>query len=230
MNLSVIPKRAVRSLLKGVLIYTAIYSFAIFIVYIAKQPFKIIDVISTLKLGSLITLIVVSGEIAKGVDRDKKDIRRINYLIIFITIFIGIFQFLKLIGFDGSNTQVNPNFQYYLSRIIDWMLYISTAPIFLYALLDVYIAYFRTDSTDHEKLVAKFYIIFVDFVCVVPLLIVITLSIFYILLGNSRDLIDYVFGGSVAIIIIASAIAAKAVDELEEIFEEYAETETGKHV
>ena len=85
-------------------------------------------------------------------------------------------------------------------------------PLFAYGVLDFYIVVVRKSSR-REQMVALNYLIFADLVCVFPLIALYILILLRIkLLISSQIDIELFVSGSMAIVLLSSSIAAKAVD------------------
>jgi hypothetical protein len=184
---------------------------------VAVVPFIItkpsLDIlVDAFKGASLAVLIVVNGTIAAGIERTRKDLVRLNVAILGLSLFLLVIAASGVLQVDlGSQQSINPAFRTTLHWLETNIVYLATLPIFLYAVLDAYIAYVRKQSNAKDRGVAKYYLMFVDTPCIMPLLPILVLAALnptHTAESNAR----LFAGGAVTMVLFSSAIAAKAVD------------------
>ena len=185
------------------------------LIFFMRETFGAIEIVGVLKLASLAILLAVNGEIAVKVSGDRKDVRNINYLIILFVAVTLIFQFLKILDLQLPESGNKGTTILVFEFLKDNIFWISTFPIFMYTALDFYIA-FAGNSDNDERLIAKLYIMFVDVPIVFPLLVVLALSSILLWFDPSSVEQNLFISGSMAIIIISSSVATKAVNEMQE--------------
>jgi hypothetical protein len=130
---------------------------------------------------------------------------------------IAIMLIIKTVVQDYSLLLLPPTGAYLLSFFSSNSYWIATLPIFLYCLLDVYIAFIR-NSPESDRRVALEFILFRDLVCAVPLALVLILTEAFLLFGPEamhRDYAELFFSGAIAVIQLSSAISSRALDVLQ---------------
>ncbi len=180
--------------------------------FIIKDDVSLVDVVTIGKIFSLFMLLIVNGEIATDIDKRQKDIRIINCGILIVVIVITIITAMKFCGLDLEKSSISWFAKIILKFIYYNIFWISAFPLIAYAILDGYIAYMR-NGTKKEKEVAVKFIVFVDLVCIFPLVLVYILTAIYSKIVTSQVVGLEVFtSGSMAIVLMSSAIATKAVE------------------
>jgi len=188
------------------------YTLITLLAIASKQETSLVDIVTACKICSLFILIMVNGDIAKEIDRNQKDIKLINHSTLAIAIFITIISAIKFFNLNLDNSSISSWFKNILTFSHRNMYWISAFPLVAYAFLDLYIAYIRK-GTHEEKAIAIKFLVFVDLACVLPLVIVYLLTGIYGFFRVPEDHGSELFtSGSMAIALLASAIAAKAVD------------------
>jgi hypothetical protein len=66
------------------------YGVIVLLTFVSKQEIDLVDIVTACKIYSLFLLLLVNGDIAKEINRDQKDIKVINYLILFLVIVITL--------------------------------------------------------------------------------------------------------------------------------------------
>jgi len=180
--------------------------------YLIKDTVTLVDVVTIGKIFSLIALLLVNGDVPRAVDKQERDIKIINYLILIGVILITIISSIKFLGLDLNESTASPIIKSALGVIYKHIFWLSALPLIAYAILDFYIAYFRRGRLQEQQTALKFFV-FVDMVCVLPLALVYILSIIHaeFITGEKFEAAAF-SSGSMAIVLLSSAIATKAVD------------------
>jgi len=173
------------------------------------------------KLISLCYILVVNGEISRKLNKEKPRLKKINKLILLIVIAIMIAVLLKIFGFSGENAANRSVFAYiYHSYIYKNLFIVSLVPVFLYAILDLSIAYtgFFLDEdvgkAMQEKAVARRFFWFADAPAMFPLFLVLFLP-WMAGVEDSRENYELFYAGSASIVILISAISSAVVEKYE---------------
>lgn len=208
----ILNKNLIFRLVRHVLLLSCIGFFVTYLVFLSINNITIIDVITSLELFSLAVLVIVNGEIAQGIDKRKMDLKAINYFILTITLLVMVFMVVNLLGLEFTESRVEKGLLNIITIIKNKMYWLSAFPLVAYAILDLHIATSK-NSSEKEKIVASYYLIFADIVCVFPLIILFCGSYIYsILTGDYINNIELFVSGSMAIVLMSSAIATKAID------------------
>lgn len=177
-----------------------------------RETVTLVDVVTIGKIFSLVALLLVNGDVPRAVDKEQRDIKAINYLILVGVIFIIIISSIKFLGLDFDESTTAPFIKSSLNIVYKHIFWISAFPLIAYAMLDFYIAYVRRGAQE-EKRTATTFFVFVDMVCVLPLVLVYFLSIVHAEFITGEKFEAAIFSsGSMAIVLLSSAIATKAVD------------------
>lgn len=217
MSNSTAANALLKGLLRHILITSAVFACSTIVIVSVQNEITVADLSNALKLVSLFILILINGEIAHGIDREQMDIKRLNQTILGFTIVVTAVQISKMIGLTLDGETTSTGFQSAFSAVQDNIVWLTIAPIILYALLDFYIAFYR-DSSSREKVVAKSFILFVDAPIVFPLVFVIIVAVGHIALVGHTPTIEVFVSGAVSLVIVASSIAAKVVDDIDDKF------------
>lgn len=217
MSNSTVANALLKGLLRHILVTSAVFAFSTIVIVSVQNEVTVADLSNALKLVSLFILILINGEIAHGIDREQVDIKRMNQTILGFTIIVTAILISKMIGLRLDGETTSAGFQRIFSAFQDYILWLTIAPIVLYAMLDFYIAFVR-NSNKREKVVAKSYILFVDAPIVFPLIFVIIIAIGHIAMVGDTSSIDIFVSGAVSLVIVASSIAAKVVDDIDDSF------------
>jgi hypothetical protein len=189
------------------------YVAVIVATFLIKYEVTLVDIVTSGKIFSLFMLLVVNGEIASEIDKNQKDIKIINYSILVIVILITIVTTMKFLELDITKSNASNFIKSTIEFTYSNIFWISAFPLIAYSFLDCYIAYFKKGS-DQEKEVAKKFLIFVDLTCIFPLVLVYILATVYSkIIVSGQDGIEVFTSGSMAIVLMSSAIATKAVEE-----------------
>jgi hypothetical protein len=142
-----------------------------------------------------------------------------NFLIIVFSGLILVMMVVKTVAADYAAMAFPPRGEIAISMFSRNSYWLSVAPIFAYFGLDVYLAYFRRNSTasDHDN--AMEFVVFRDLVCVAPLALVLVLAEVYSAvsrLPDARASAEFFFSGALAVILLSSAIATKALNLVHE--------------
>jgi hypothetical protein len=205
-----------------VLRYTALllvaYAIGVGFVFLLVVDPDLVDIVSALKIVSLFVLIYANREIPHTIEIARHtDLLHLNQIIILLSSVIAIMLIIKTVVQDYSLLLLPATGAYLLSFFIANSYWIATLPIFLYCLLDAYIAFVR-NSPESDRRVALEFILFRDLVCAVPLALVLILTEAFLLFGPEamhRDYAELFFSGAIAVIQLSSAISSRALDVLQ---------------
>ncbi len=194
------------------------YALAIGAVFVFVASPGLVDMVSACKSVSLILLIYANREIPHSIDLERNsDIQNMNFIIVLLSIFALIFMIIKTIVQDYSLLDTPEKGKEILSFFFYNSYWISALPIFSYCLLDIHIAFFR-DSSINDRRVAVEFVLFRDLVCAFPLGLVLILTETYRAFSPQPDAAAHAelfFGGSIAVILLSSAISTRALDLLQ---------------
>ena len=182
------------------------------VTFLIKSTVDLVDIVTLGKIFSLSMLIVVNGDVASDNDMKKPDIRISNYTILAVSLLLTIINTMKFFTLDIQNSSVSAAVKPVLQFLYSNVSWLSAFPLVAYAILDFYIAYLRT-GTSLEKDVARKFLVFVDIPCVFPLIAIYALVVWCSQRFHA-DLVgvEIFLSGSMAIVLMASAIATKAVE------------------
>lgn len=175
------------------------------VVAVMPSP-TLIDVVTACKIGSLVSILWVNGEIAHEIDRSRRGIRAANLVFLGVVALLIMVLLAKLFHMKPTTAPLAA----FTQAIYGHLWWLSAFPLFAYGGLNIAVAYFVAGNRT-EAAVAQRFVVFVYAVCVAPLLIVFILLYFF-----SRYLhappIDVFTSGSMAVVLLASSFATKAVD------------------
>lgn len=199
------------------------YAAAVVTAYLAGIGFvflfvptpSLVDLVSACKIVSLLALIYANREIPENIEMERHaDIHWANFTIVLCSMLVLLMMVVKVVVDDYAITTLAPAGR----DILQWFdanaYWVSTAPVFAYCALDLYIAFIRRGCPqDHE--VAMEFVVFRDLVCAAPLALVLALSELYVAASPLEDAAfhaTFFFSGALAVILLASAIATKALN------------------
>lgn len=188
-----------------------------FVFLFVAQP-DLVQIVSACKIVSLIILVYANREIPHHIDlTNQTDLKTVNHLIVLFSVVVLILLTIKTLVQDYSLLQTTENGQ----RIIAFFSYnsywISTMPVFLYCMLDIHIAFFRSSGGRDRHAAAEF-VLFRDLVCAVPLALVLLVTETYRMFSETPDAAKFAelfFSGAIAVILLSYAIASRALDLLQ---------------
>lgn len=196
------------------------YMSGVGFVFLFRTEPTLVEIVSSCKIVSLLILIYANREIPEAVDMNRhKGVARVNFLIIVFSGFILVMMVVKTVAADYASMAFPPQGELAISLFSRNAYWLSVAPIFSYFALDVWLAYVRRDAsaTDHDN--AMEFVVFRDLVCVAPLALVLTLAEIYSTvspLPDARASAEFFFSGALAVILLSSAIATKALNLVHE--------------
>lgn len=176
-----------------------------------KQGVDLADSAAILKTLSLTALVILGGELAIKVDEQQKDIKWLNIGIVAISLLLLILLFLKLFDFSLENTSFNQSAKNAFNSALKSSYWLSGLPIFLYGILNGYIAFFRAKGSEEEKKAALRFFVFSDLVCIAPMIAVLTIAWLYS--SSDPGSIEAFVNGAMAMIIIASNTSTKVIKQ-----------------
>jgi hypothetical protein len=178
-----------------------------------KDKPSVIDAITACKIGSLVSILRVNGEIAKQIDRSRGSVRKANHLILAVVALLIILLTAKFVwGYDHGAGLIPP-WRSALHAIYHHLWWLSAFPLVAYAGLNWYIAYMRPGS-HRERTGALRVFVFVDVICVAPLLVVLLFLYFFSRYLHETSNMEVFTSGAMAVVLLASSFATKAVDVL----------------
>lgn len=193
----------------------AAYAGGIGFVFVFVAAPSLIDIVSACKVVSLVALIYANREIPKNIELDRHaDISALNLLIVLGSVLLMVLMVVKIVVDDYAVLTLAPTGQAVLGWFSANAYWASTLPVFGCFLLDLYIAYARRGSPGDSEIAAEF-VLYRDLVCAVPLALVLLLAEFYSgwsPVEGARAAAELFFGGALAVILLASAIATKALN------------------
>lgn len=212
-----------RPIMVDVVLYAASLVLAygagiVFVLLFVSQP-GLVDIVSACKIMSLLILIYANRETPETIDiRRQADLSLVNFLIIVLSGLIMVLMVVKIVV-DSSGLA---NFPSGGRRLMDFFsdnaYWISTLPVFSYVALDVVIAFLRRGSP-RDRANAMEFVVFRDLVCAAPLALVLLLAEVY---GGvaadepaARATAEVFFSGGLAVILLSSAIATKALNRVQ---------------
>lgn len=193
----------------------AAYALGIgFVVMFVPAP-SLVDIVSACKIVSLIALVHANHETPENIDIERHvEVSVINFCIVILSILVLLLMVVKTVVDDYAMLQLAPSGRSVLSWFDANAYWVSTAPIFGYFLLDLYLS-FRPGAAPADHEVAREFLVFRDLVCVAPLALVMLLAELYSLhstLPDARESAAFFFGGALTVILLASAVATKALN------------------
>jgi hypothetical protein len=190
----------------------------VFVLLFVPLP-GLVDIVSACKIVSLLILIYANREIPEMIEIDRhSDLSLVNFVIIVLSGLIMVLMVVKLV-IDGPGVAGLPPggraVMDFFARNAYW---ISTLPVFSYVLLDVAIA-LRSRGAPRDRANAMEFVVFRDLVCAAPLALVLLLAEIY---GGvaanepvARATAEVFFSGALAVILLSSAIATKALNRVQ---------------
>ncbi|TVQ58285.1 MAG: hypothetical protein EA355_02340 [Rhodobacteraceae bacterium] len=189
-------------------------------VFLFRAEPTLVEIVSSCKIVSLLILIYANREIPESVDmRRHAGVARVNFLIIVFSGLILVMMVVKTVAADYASMAFPPRGEMAISLFSRNSYWLSVAPIFAYFMLDVWLAFVRRDAiaTDHDN--AMEFVVFRDLVCVAPLALVLALAEIYSTFArvpDARASAEFFFSGALAVILLSSAIATKALNLVHE--------------
>lgn len=206
------------SMLRYVALLLVAYTCGIASVFIFVVQPDLVDVVAACKIVSLFILIYANREIPHTIELERQhDLARINQAIVVMSSIILILLSVKTIVQDYSLLALPPMGHQIIAFFSYNSYWIATLPVFVYGLLNLHIAFIR-QSSDLERRVALEFVLFRDFVCAVPLALVLLVTETYRFLSTKPDAALYAelfFSGAIAVILLSSAIATRSLDLLQ---------------
>lgn len=213
-----------RPILLDVVIYAAsvvlAYAGGVAFVYLFVNKPGLVDIVGACKIVSLLILIYANREIPEVIEIDRHtDLNFLNFILIILSGLILVLMVIKTV-IDTPGIMAFPEGGRAVMDFFDANSYwLSTLPVFWYVLLDVYIAFIRPLSTDRDRENAMEFVVFRDLVCAAPLALVLLLAEFYGSLAldepAARATAEVFFSGALAVILLSSAIATKALNRIQ---------------
>ena len=196
------------------------YGAATAITYMAIPSPSLTDVVNAFELVSLLVLIIVNGDISQEVNSGTPLLRKLNRCILGISSVLFFLLFLEVLSIPAVSTTGRSWLQHVLNLLENNIYWLSSFPLVAYAALDFYSAYGRPKSSISglaasvdSSVLAKRFIAFVDLACVFPLMLVLAFTLFHQEADPSNQLDVRLFvSGSMAVVLVASSVAAKAVE------------------
>lgn len=196
------------------------YGAGVAFVFLLVVDPGLIEIVAACKIVSLFVLIYANREIPHTIDIETQtDLLHINKFIIVLCTVIAIMLIIKTVVQDYSLLTLPPHGAMLLGFFNENSYWLSTLPIFLYCLMDIYIAFVRR-SAENERRVAMEFILFRDLVCAVPLALVLILTEAFLLVrpdAVDRVSVEMFFSGAIAVIQLSSAISSRALDVLQTV-------------
>lgn len=208
----------VGQVLRTMIVLLAAYGAGIGFVFLLVVDPGLVELVAACKIVSLFILIYANREIPHTIDIARRaDILHMNHAIIVLSSVIAMLLIIKTVVQDYSLLTLPETGARLMGFFTVHSYWIATLPIFLYFLLDIYIAFFRR-CPEVERRVALEFILFRDLVCAVPLMLVLLLTEAYLLTSQqpgARAYAELFFSGAIAVIQLSSAIASRALDVLQ---------------
>lgn len=193
----------------------AAYAGGIGFVFLFVAAPSLIDIVSACKVVSLLALIYANREIPKNIELERHaDISALNLAIVLASVLLMVLMVIKIVVDDYAMLTLAPTGQAVLGWFSANAYWASTLPVFGCFLLDLYIAYVRRGCPGDREIAAEF-VMFRDLVCAVPLALVLLLAEAYSgwsPVEGARAAAELFFGGALAVILLASAIATRALN------------------
>lgn len=190
----------------------------VFVLLFVPQP-GLVDIVSACKIVSLLILIYANREIPETIDIARHtDLSLVNFLIIVLSGLIMVLMVIKIVVEGPELANFPPGGR----RVMDFFsrnaYWISTLPVFSYVLLDFIIAFLRRGSPRDRSNALEF-VVFRDLVCAAPLALVLLLAEVYGGVATNepvaRATAEVFFSGALAVILLSSAIATKALNQVQ---------------
>lgn len=196
----------------------AFYLASAFVILSLKSEINVNDAVSALKIISLLSVIWVNGELIMEDDAGTVFSRKANSaIIVFIILPLLLLLFISYfdVTVDGRG-RVAPFFMYLLNWLLYYLTWLSITPLVAYAVLDLY--FFTRHRHDPARAnMARTYVVFHDFVCLLPLTIIAVLGLFFMNAGVfSKEQLEILVNGALASTLFASTIATKSIEYLHE--------------
>ncbi|MGF1554051.1 MAG: hypothetical protein ACFBWO_16340 [Paracoccaceae bacterium] len=185
-----------------------------FVMLFVPSP-TLVDIVSACKIVSLFVLIYSNRETPESIDIGRhRDISAANLLIVLMSIGVLLLMVVKTVVDDYAMMTLAPAGRAVLMWFDANGHWVSTLPLFGYFALDLYIA-FGGAHDPRDRAAAREFVAFRDLVCAAPLALVLILTEAYAALSplaEARDDAAFFFGGALAVILLSSAIASKALN------------------
>jgi hypothetical protein len=199
--------------------FAAAYAAGIgFVVLFVAQP-SLIDIVSACKIISLLALIYANRELPERVDMGRHaEIWAVNMVVILASSAVLLLMVLKVVVDDHAMLTLAPHGRALLGWFVANAYWVSTLPIFCYFALDLLLA-FRPGACPEDRRAAVEFLVFRDLVCVAPLALVLALTEAFVALSPREDAAasaELFFSGALTVILLASTVAAKALNLAQE--------------
>lgn len=202
--------------------YVCYFSFVYIIVgglvTVFKTQPELIDAVTACKIGSLIAIIIANGEIDHRIDRSTRGIKWMNRSILFVVLVLAVGLSAKLLSGHETASGAESSASKPLHRFYQNLWWMSAFPLVAYGVLNMYIAYLGKGNVREKAIAARFFA-FVYVTCVAPLLVVFLFLYFFgpylhdpAMEYLHNPAMEVFTSGSMAVILLASAFATKAVE------------------
>jgi hypothetical protein len=193
----------------------AAYALGIgFVLMFVPTP-SLVDMVSACKIVSLLALVYANRETPENIDIERHvEVSVINFAIVIASILVLLLMVVKTVVDDYAMLQLPQRGRVVLTWFDANAYWVSTVPIFGYFALDLYLS-FRPGASPSDHETAREFLVFRDLVCVGPLALVLLLAELYSLnstLPDARESATFFFGGALTVILLASAVATKALN------------------
>lgn len=196
----------------------------------------LVEILLVLKLVSLIILLLINGEIAHGVDRERRLTRNANWCALFVTLFVFVLVLMKFLGLSYQVSSATAGVSSIGSQVIapalggllNYLSYLSVAPIIAYAVANLVIAVWRVPNSStpfnanlgmrsiaykrsvraSEQAIATKFFVYVYLPAMFPLLMLIAVSLLTGS-GSEKSKFDLVMNGAMSVVILSSSITAR---------------------
>jgi hypothetical protein len=199
--------------------FVAAYAAGIgFVMLFVAEP-SLVDIVSACKMISLLALIYANRELPERVDVGRHaEIWALNTAIVLASCAVLLLMVLKVVVDDYAMLTLAPRGQALLGWFVANAYWVSTLPIFCYFALDLMLA-FRPGACPEDRRAAVEFLVFRDLVCAAPLALVLGLTEAFVALSPRQDAAasaELFFSGALTVILLASTIAAKALNLVQE--------------
>ena len=212
-----------QSIVRDVLFYAAsvviAYAGGIAFVFLFVNQPGLVDIVSSCKVVSLLILIYANREIPETIELENHaDVSFLNFAIIIVSGLILVLMVIKIVAEPLAPAELPPGGRFVIDFFSRNSYWISVIPVFAYVALDGFIAFVR-HRPGADRANAMEFIVFRDLVCAAPLALVLLLAEVYGHTAQSepaaRATAEVFFSGALAVILLSSAIATKALNRLQ---------------
>jgi hypothetical protein len=167
------------------------------------------DFESAYEVFSLFVLILVNGELSESLNRRDEAMKHLNRVVLGFSILVLLLLCGEVVGVQFEVGVARSWLVEALDTVIRNLYWLSSLPIVAYAALDFYGAYGPNRDSD----VSRKLITFVDLPCVLPLVLVYGLiALSHVVTLATPAGIRFFVAGATSVVLISSAVAAKAVE------------------